>query len=176
MLKRFLFSIFGHFTWTAPPWLDRGGGLIRAHLLRNIIAFVLFILLAVGGWFGWHWHQSRPKPVRVTAIADPIPVTKLEKELKPAPLTIRFSGSVAKLDQIGKPVSTGVRLDPVAEGKWSWTSDSALTFKPAKDWPADQKYRVSFDKNFFRPHVLLERDDQELRTTQFTGVVAGDDI
>ena len=171
MLKRFLASIFGKFSWTAPPWLDRGGGLFRAHLLRNLIALGILMLLAVSGWFGWRWYQGRPKPVRVTAIADPIPVTKLEKELKPAPLTIRFSGSVAKLDQIGKPVSSGVRLDPVAEGKWSWTSDSALTFKPAKDWPADQKYRVSFDRNFFRPHVLLERDDVELSTPPFKGAI-----
>jgi hypothetical protein len=28
----------------------------------------------------------------------------------------------------------------------------------AEDWPADQKFRVTFDKNFFPRHVLMERD------------------
>ncbi|MBA3962859.1 MAG: alpha-2-macroglobulin [Chthoniobacterales bacterium] len=171
MLKRFLAALFGNFIWTAPPWLTRTVHATRRHRARSFLLLLLLLLLISGGWFGWKWYERQPKPVRITAIADPIPVTRLEKELKPAPLTIRFSGSVAKLEQVGKVVNSGVHLEPSAEGKWSWTSDSALTFKPKRDWPADQKYRVTFEKTFFPHHIHLERDNVELTTPSFTGTI-----
>src|SRR4030095_16127713 len=89
----------------------------------------------------------------------------------PASLVVRFSASVARLEQVGKEVSRGVHLEPAADGKWSWTSDSQLTFKPKNDWPADQKYRVTFEKNFFPKRILLERDAVELTTPPFVGAI-----
>jgi alpha-2-macroglobulin len=171
MLKRVLAFLFGKFTWTAPPWIARGGRVVGSHRAVSAALLLLLALLATGGWWGWHWYQARPKPVRVAVIADPIPVTKLEKDIKPASLVVRFSGSVARLEQIGKEVSSGVHLDPAADGKWSWTSDSQLTFKPKNDWPADQKYRVTFEKNFFPKRILLERDAVELTTPPFVGAI-----
>ncbi|HXA09697.1 MAG TPA: Ig-like domain-containing protein, partial [Chthoniobacterales bacterium] len=171
MLKRLLVFLFGRFTWTAPPWLARSGRAVGSHRLVSAASFLLLALLAGGGWWGWHWYQARPKPLRVAVIADPIPVTKLEKDLKPAPLHVRFSASVARLEQIGKEVSRGVHLDPNAEGKWSWTSDAELTFKPKQDWPAEQKFRVTFEKNFFPRRILLEREEVEVTTPPFTDVV-----
>ena len=171
MLKRFLVFLFGKFTWTAPPWLARTGRAVGSHRVVSVALLLLLVLLAGGGWWGWHWYQARPKPLRVAVIADPIPVTKLEKDLKPAPLTIRFSGSVARLEQIGKEVPSGIHLEPAAEGKWSWTSDAQLTFKPKRDWPAGQKYRVTFEKNFFPKRILLEREAVEVTTPLFSDVV-----
>src|ERR1041385_2620069 len=171
MFKRLLVFLFGKFTWTAPPWLARGGRAVGSHRVMSAALLLLFALLAGGGWWAWHWYQARPKPLRVAVIADPIPVTKLEKDLKPAPLTIRFSGSVARLEQIGKEVPRGVHLEPAAEGKWSWISDAQLTFKPKKDWPAEQKYRVSFEKNFLPKRILLEHKEVEVTTPPFSGVV-----
>ena len=171
MLKRFLAFLFGNFTWTAPPWLQRSSGWTRAHRAVSVVLVLLLVLAVGGGWWGWRWYQARPKPVRVAVIADPIPVTKLEKELKPAPLNIRFSGSVAPLQQIGKEVPRGVHFEPAAEGKWSWISDAQLTFKPKNDWPADQKYRVTFEKGFLPKRILLEREDVEVTTPAFSGVV-----
>jgi uncharacterized protein YfaS (alpha-2-macroglobulin family) len=171
MLKRVLAFLFGKFTWTAPPWLAQGGRVVGSHRAVSAALLLLLALLATGGWWGWHWYQARPKPVRVAVIADPIPVTKLDKDIKPASLVVRFSGSVARLEQIGKEVSSGVHLEPAADGKWSWTSDSQLTFKPKNDWPADQKYRVNFEKNFFPKRILLERDAVELTTPPFVGAI-----
>src|SRR5437870_5634702 len=99
MLKRLLAFLFGKFTWTAPPWIARGGLWTRSHQRVSFALVLLLVFVSVGGWWGWHWYQARPKPVRITAIADPIPVTKLEKELKSAPLIVRFSGSVGRLEQ-----------------------------------------------------------------------------
>ncbi|MDQ3198221.1 MAG: hypothetical protein M3Q46_03365, partial [Verrucomicrobiota bacterium] len=171
MLKNFLAFLFGSFTWTAPPWLANTGGAVRRHRGRSLLFLLMLLLLAGGGWWGWRWYQARPKPVTVAVIADPIPVTKLEKELKPAPLIVRFSGSVARLEQIGKVVASGVHLEPATEGEWKWTTDAQLTFKPKHDWPADQKYRVTFEKNFFPKRILLERDEVSLTTPAFSDVV-----
>jgi hypothetical protein len=171
MLKRLLAFLFGRFTWTAPPWLKRSSLWTRSHRAISVVLVLLLVLVFGGGWWSWHWYQARPKPLRVAVIADPIPVTKLEKDLKPAPLHIRFSASVARLEQIGKEVSSGVHLEPAAEGKWSWTSDAQLTFKPKHDWPAEQKYRVTFEQNFFPKRILLEHDEVEVTTPPFSDVV-----
>ena len=171
MLKRLLAFLFGKFSWTAPPWLKRSSLWTRTHRAISVVFFLLLVLAVGGGWWGWRWYQARPKPQRVVVIADPIPVTKLEKELKPAPLNIRFSGSVARLEQIGKKVPRGVHLEPSAEGEWSWISDAQLTFKPKNDWPADQKYHVTFEKGFLPKRILLEREDVEVTTPAFSGVV-----
>ncbi len=171
MLKNFLAFLFGSFTWTAPPWLANTGGAVRRHRGRSFLLLLLLLLLAGGGWWGWRWYQARPKPVTVAVIADPIPVTKLENELKPAPLIVRFSGSVARLEQVGKVVASGVHLEPAVEGEWKWTTDAQLTFKPKHDWPADQKYRITFEKEFFPKRILLERDEVSLTTPAFSDVV-----
>ena len=171
MLKRFLSFLFGDFTWTSPPWLAHSGGAVRRHRARSFILLLTLLLLVFGGWYGWRCYEHRPKPLRITAIAEPIPVTKLEKKLKPAPLLVRFSGSVARLEQINKVVTSGVHLDPATEGEWKWTTDSQLTFRPKHDWPAEQKYRVTFEKDFFPKRILLERDEVTLTTPAFSDVV-----
>jgi len=171
MLKRLFAFLFGKFTWTAPPWLARSDRWTRSHWLMSFLLVILLAFVTASGLWGWRWYQRRPKPVRITVIADPIPVTKLEKDLKPAPLNIRFSGSVARLEQVGKEVPSAVHLEPAAEGKWSWISDAQLTFKPKKDWPAEQKYRVTFEKNFFPKRILLEHEEVEVTTPPFSGVV-----
>ena len=58
----------------------------------------------------------------------------------------------------------GVRLEPHLEGAWHWAQADILVFEPSEDWPADQKFRVIFDKNFFPRHVLMERLAYETRT------------
>lgn len=171
MLNRFLAHLFGSFTWTAPPWLARAGGAMRRHRGRSLLFVFLLLLLFGGGWYGWRWYQARPKPVTISVIAEGILVTKLEKELKPAPLIVRFSGSVARLDQIGKVVTDKVHLEPATEGEWKWTTDAQLTFKPKYDWPAAREYRVTFEKGFFPKRILLERDEVTLTTPAFSDVV-----
>jgi uncharacterized repeat protein (TIGR01451 family) len=167
MSKRPLTNILGDFTWTAPPWLAR----LQRWTLSHRVLSVAFVLFLAGGSWTWTWYQHRPRPERITVQADQIPVTRLEKELKPAALKIRFSGSVARLDQLGKEVREGVRIEPPINGRWSWTSDSCLAFQPATDWPAAQTYRISFAKTLFPKPVLLDRYAIDVPTPQFSGVV-----
>src|SRR6266566_7450291 len=48
-----------------------------------------------------------------------------------------------------------------------WANDKHLFFKPTVDWPADQKFKVIFDKKFFPPHIKLERLTYEFQTPPF---------
>lgn len=171
MLKQRFARLLGNFSWTRPPWIERALGRVRAHRLISV-ATVLTLLVALnGGVWLWRWYQRQPKPQRVAVSIQPIPVTKLEKELHPAPLVVTFNGSVAKLEQIGKPVTAGLRLEPATTGDWTWESDSRLVFTPKHDWPAAQKYRVAFEKKFFPPHVRLERYYAETETPPFGAAI-----
>ena len=109
-----------------------------------------------------------PKPKTVSANIVPIEVTKLEKELKFLRLVVRFSESAARLEDLKKPSVQGVRLEPHLNGAWHWAQADILVFEPTEDWPADQKFKVIFDKNFFPRHVLMERLAYETRTPQFS--------
>ena len=101
--------------------------------------------------------NASPKPHKVYAQVAPIPVTPLEKELKFPALSIEFSESAARLDDLQKPTLDHVRLDPAMTGAWKWINDRKLVFEPAQDWPADRKFRIIFDKDVFPTHVLMDR-------------------
>ncbi len=144
---------------------------IRSHRLISSTVVILGLLALNGGAFAWRWYQNQPKPKRVLVFVEPIPVTRLQTELRPAPLAITFDTSVARLEQIGKPVATGVRLEPAAAGAWTWVSDCRLVFTPDKDWPADQKYRVTLAKELFPSHIKLERYFVETHTPAFAATI-----
>src|SRR5205807_7496186 len=84
------------------------------------------------------------------------------------PLVVRFTDPAARLEDLKKPSLQGVRLEPQIAGAWSWGSDKELVFRPTEDWPADQKYRIGFDKTFFPSQVLMERLTYETQTQTFT--------
>ncbi len=171
MLKRSLVALFGNVTWIAPSWLGRCVAAMRAHRIRSLFLSLFFLLLLGSGCLTWRWYQRLPKPYRVAVSVDSIPVTTLEKDLHPASINIHFDSSVARLDQLGKIVTHGVEMKPATEGRWTWTSDSRLTFTPKNDWPAEQKYRVTFDKKLFPRHVLLARHEVEITTPVFAGEI-----
>ncbi len=189
--------LFGRVSWTPPPWWPRVGGAAAGSVRRhpNIAgAVVLFAIIAgVGGWRAWDWHQRQPQPRKVAFRIDPIPVTKLEKELHPADITLHFNDSAARLEDLSARFDKGVRpdpklqkpldellqkslgarihLSPAAEGNWSWQNDATLVFHPKQDWPAGQKYRVALDKTLFPTHVLLDRYQAEVVTPPFTASI-----
>jgi alpha-2-macroglobulin len=164
-------SLFGRLSWNPPPWLSK---IIQAardfhrawpRLTTSLVIGVLF--LSGGGAWSWHWYQQRPKPHRVTVKVAPIPVTKLDKELKFPALVLSFSESAAALPDLKKPSLQGVRLEPALPGAWHWTDDRTLIFQPTADWPADQKFRILFEKKFFPAQVVMERLTYEAQTPPF---------
>ena len=163
--------MLGDFSWTPPLWIKRSVARIRAHRLVSSATVILILALLNGGVWTWRWYQKQPKPHRVAVTVEAIPVTPLAKELVPAPMRINFDDSAARLDQIGKGLTSGIRIEPSVEGDWKWTSDRQLVLRPRYDWPAEQKYRISFDKSLFPPHVRLDRYSVDAETPQFTAKI-----
>ncbi len=171
LLRKIARTLFGQLSWTPPHWLQRG--FVRIHLYRRahplLVAggILLVFLLASGSLWTWRWYQRQPKPHRVSATVAAIPVTPLEKELKFPPLSIEFSESAARLEDLKNPSVPHVRLDPATPGTWKWTSDRRLVFAPTQDWPADRKFRVLFDKELFPSHVRMDKFEYETSTPPF---------
>src|SRR6266478_5942743 len=193
-LKKVALSIFGQISWTPPGWLSKASAtsarFTRVHPRLTFSGILLVFFFACGAGAILHWYEHRPKPRKVYATVEPIPVTGIDKEHKklniPA-LVIRFSESAARLEDLGntgafsnvrlwpspnptpgpKPSVSNVRLEPAVPGKWYWSGDQTLIFQPQEDWPADQKYRVIFDKKFFPRHILMDRLVYEAHTPPF---------
>jgi hypothetical protein len=174
-VRRFAELIFGNVSWRRPEWLGRTGDqwmrFERAH--RRLIALTLtaILLISGAGVWTWNWYSHLPKPHRVSVKIVPIEVTKLEKELKFPRLVVHFSESAARLEDLKKPSVAGVRLEPHLNGAWHWVQADILVFEPSEDWPADQKFRVIFEKKFFPRHVVMERFIYETRTAPFSVAV-----
>jgi len=176
-LRKIFRTAFGQLSWSPPYWLQRAFARVvlfrRGHPILAPAIVLLVFVVAGGSVRGWRWYQSRPKPHRVYAQVAPIPVTPLEKELKFPLLLIEFSESAARLEDLKNPTLQHVRLDPPAAGAWKWISDRKLSFAPAQDWPADKKFRVVFDREFFPAHVLMDKLEYDAETPPFRAELKG---
>ena len=166
-------SIFGRISWNPPRWLSRTTTVFSDfHRARPRLAIGLIIaafLLSCGAAWGWHWYQNQPKPRWVTVSVRSIPVTTLRKDGSRDihDLIVKFSQSAARLEDLKKDQLQGVQLEPHMAGNWHWADDDLLIFRPTEDWPADQKFRIVFGKNFFPRHLLLERLTYDAQTPPF---------
>jgi alpha-2-macroglobulin len=164
-------AVFGQLSYRPPVWLQRGFARVvlfrRGHPLLAAVIVLLAFLIATGSVWTYRWYQRQPKPHLVHAEVAPIPVTPLEKELKFPPLTVEFSESAARLEDLKNPTLQQVRLDPPVAGAWKWINDRKLAFAPAQDWPADKTYRLIFDRDFFPGHVRMEKLEYDVFTPPF---------
>ncbi|HEX4696651.1 MAG TPA: hypothetical protein VH254_03165, partial [Candidatus Udaeobacter sp.] len=161
VVRQFAELVFGNLSWRRPEWLGRTGDrwnrFERAHRRLMALTVIVALLISGAGVWTWNWYSHLPKPHRVSVKIAPIEVTKLEKELKFPRLVVYFSESAARLEDLKKPSVAGVRLEPHLNGAWHWVQADILVFEPSEDWPADQKFRVIFEKKFFPRHVVMER-------------------
>ncbi len=165
---RVLAAVFGH--WQAPPWMHW----CIKHPFKALGSLLLLSVLTVLCWGGWYWYQHLPKPYTLHYTLKAPRLTDYH-QAKPqvAPLTLTFSGSVAPLDVIGKPVSKGVSLSPQLAGQWRWASDKHLQFTPDNDWPIAEKFAVSLDKKqLLADHILLDKYQSEFSTAAFTANIS----
>ncbi|MET0617348.1 MAG: alpha-2-macroglobulin family protein, partial [Luteibacter sp.] len=176
LLGRLFRPIFGNMAWSAPAWVPATGRAARSHPLKFTGTVAGVIAIAAAGWFGWHWWEHRPKPAEPNRITFEAPAPEISDydhvPVSIHPLTVTFSGSAAKLEALGKPVTDGIAMDPKLPGQWKWESDRVLTFVPSADWPVGRKVEVSFDKaKVFAPHALLADDHFSFATAAFTARV-----
>lgn len=82
-------------------------------------------------------------------------------------LLIRFSGSVAPIDNVEKKVESGITLTPAISGTWTWTSDTSLSFQPVENWQLNTKYKITFADSIFTDHVSV-KGDESFKTGGFT--------
>ncbi|MHC4278462.1 MAG: hypothetical protein ACYSTI_14265 [Planctomycetota bacterium] len=139
-----LAPLFGSLSWTPPPWVKYFSEKLSAcasylrtqrrdHPYRFWGSYAAVLLLIAAAAAGYIWYQSLPKPVEFTVTGTSPEATKLEEDARPDPVHIYFSGSAAKLKDVGKPVTEGITITPRIKGEWRWVKDSQLTFTPKDD-------------------------------------------
>ncbi len=163
--------IFGDVSWQPPAWFVQtaeGWRRIERAYPRLIAPVIIgvFLFSCAAAWT-WNWYSHLPTPHHVAVKVGAIPVTPLQEELKFPPLVISFSESAARLEDLKKESLSGVRIEPRISGAWRWSSDTSLVFQPTEDWPADQTFRVVFEKKFFPRHLRFERLVYEAYTPPF---------
>ena len=167
---RLLFvSIFGRFSWTLPTWPGRLNGFRRNQPRRFLLRLVAVLAVPLICLTGYLVYKSIPQPLYTDVTIMPPGITPPVEPLVPGQLEVQFtlhsfvdangphSNAAARLDLVGKPVPDGITMQPAMPGKWVWSDDNTLSFKPDEDWPAGQQYSLSFDKSIFAPHVKLEK-------------------
>lgn len=180
--------VFGAVAWQAPAWLivlGRHLGTLREWLkaqfrgrpLRSAALLALTAALVGAGLWGWRWYQALPKPqlVAFTVEAPARTCYECDPPGSPNPLRVRFSGSVAPIDVVGKPLEAQparVTLSPAHPGRWLWSDDKTLVFEPGEDWPVGATFAVDFArKKFVAGHQRLETYGFEFNSPAFVASI-----
>ncbi len=177
-IKRVSAQLLGQWQWQPPSWLlwvggqfARAGRFLAADLKR-VAALGVAVLALVTGWL---WYMGRPKPHYVAYVVTAPGLTEYDEKgiSSIKPLTVQFSESAARLQDIDKPLAAGIDMSPKIAGKWSWLSDRELEFIPKNDWPIDQDFKVGFArKGFFAAGVQVEEYSFRFRTQPFSAKIA----
>jgi hypothetical protein len=185
--KHWFPRLFGKLSWSPPSWLFTlrarianyslppvmmkrlvaARDWLREHPRQVLAGSVALVILIIAGIGGYLWYDSLPKPVIFSVSGTSPNATPLKENAVPEAVHIYFSGSAAKLEQIGKPISTGIKITPALPGQWMWSNDSHLTFTPKQDWAVDQEYVVEFQRELFSDHVRLEKYEYRFRSAPF---------
>lgn len=172
---------FGRMNWTPPVWPAVLEADIRRrpqHYLRGALTGLVVIALAVGGV---EWYLHRPKPSHANEITFEVETPAITDYEKPDgspgivvhPLEVKFSGSAAPIEMVGKTVKAGIALDPDLKGQWKCIDDRTLRFTPAQDWPVGAHVELRFDADkLFAKHVYVADDHGAFDMPAFA-VVAG---
>lgn len=184
-LRALFTALFGRIDWQPPGWLQWIGRrccrlLAWANRQRIAAAALLLVLFALagGGWYGWQWYLHRPLPHTVAYRVEAPALTDYAKSpMVIAPLRVRFAESVAPLQLVGKPVISGLLLEPSHAGAWRWADDRTLEFKPEADWPVAGDFTLHFaKKGFLAAGVLLDAYRQTFQTAPFTARIGSGEL
>ncbi len=120
------------------------------------------------------YYLNKKSNIKWTKVDIKIPDLSsiVENKIIPQPLKIKFNSSVAKLNQLNKRVSKGIRLKPEKMGYWKWTSDKQITFYPKKEWSPDEEYKIHIDKKLLSTHVNLKEYEYKFKTKSFRTTIS----
>lgn len=160
--KTFFQTIFGEMSWTSPLWLTETKQVLKKPSgWGSLLGFGIILGAA---FIGYCWYQQQPKPNYITAHITAPEITPVEAEPEIKSLTVDFgteseSGafievSTAPLNQVGKPITSGIQITPNLKGKWAWVVGSQMIFNPTEPWAAGQTYSIDFDKKTFAKKVV----------------------
>ena len=171
--------VIGNFSWVAPAWLQTLHQIIKNHVKTTLG----MLILCIAGVVGYLYYDTLPKPVMVKAQLDSIQLTPNYSDAKPGNLNIRFqydfsqlnydqarpqgAPSMARIDLVGKEITSGITLSPARQGQWSWVDDRSIRFVPETDWPAGTDFSVTFDPEIFVEEAVLSEHTYSIKTPEF---------
>ncbi|WP_027359799.1 alpha-2-macroglobulin family protein [Desulforegula conservatrix] len=171
-------AVTGRFSWTAPPWITSINGFRKNKPGAFYSLMILFFLIVCGSVSGYIYWKKMPKPdliVLKTRLAEIKPPS--EEIIEPEPLYIDFSResskggpalSAARLDLAGKPITSGIAIEPAFEGAWSWeASGRTIKFQPKNNWPAARKFTVSISPEILEKKAKLKENRIDFETSKF---------
>lgn len=178
-------------SWNPPPWAravgrsgGRAGAWARTEKPKALALLITLVATVGGGVAAMRWWEHRPKPLTVAWHPVAPEPTRIEEKLHPRPLRLEFEDSVAPLDKLDKPVTTGIAFEPghsgllgggpvKLEGTWRWVSDRELTFTPKVDWPVGAPLIVKLaKKGLVAAHVKLAAYELPFTTPLFEARIA----
>lgn len=172
-LGRLFHSLFGEFSWQAPAWI-RSFHATAAQAGKYILddsRRIAAVLLALGSLAaGLYWYKHRPIPHYVTYELTAPALTEYDSAGNPYihPLSVQFSASAARIEDVGKAATAAIKLSPALAGTWTWQGDRVLRFKPNSDWPIDTAFTVRLPQDkLLAKGVELESDSFDFRTKPF---------
>jgi alpha-2-macroglobulin len=194
-IKQALVSLFGRVEWNHPDWLaylkdgdekhspSKLTRFLRSffHHLRALpkrareqlavprnrrigLATLAVITIGLAVYF---LYPRKPEIQKLTYTITPLRATPLEDKATPFRLEIAFDRSAARLQQVDKPITSGITITPPVKGEWRWVSDALLTFTPAQDWPVNAEYTGRFDKSFFPNGMIPDKYEFYFRSAPF---------
>lgn len=183
LLGWLLRPLLGSVSWQAPAWARWTGAraistaqAASAKPLYALASIVLALAIGAGGFYGYKWWQSRPKPIEVKLTIQNPGRTPIENDDEtdrgPRPLVVKFAQSVAPLSMVEKEVTAGIRIAPALEGKWKWINDKTLEFAPKEDWPVGSEREIQFEKSALAPQITLAAYEVKFQTAPFVAKVA----
>ena len=137
-------------------------------LSSQIIAFLVICCLS-GATYWYYQSQS------YIFGNDAVPVSKItdirvpQPSLKPEPVYICFNNPVANINKLQQDITENISMYPATKGKWTWSSDTCLSFQPEISLIPDTKYDVSPAPEIFSPNIKVSDKDFSFKSPAFQG-------
>jgi len=142
------------------------------HMSRGLIAVLLLIALAAGGWGVWHWREARTaqRMAARPAAAAPVPVQAAPAEASDIPIYLTGLGSVQALNTVTVRSRVDGQIEKIAfqEGQMVKEGDLLLQIDPRPFQAAldqatakkaqDEAQLVSANADLERTRQLLTKD------------------